>query len=68
MGIGVNNVWHVAYDERGRMIPAELEKKILEAKDKVRVKLFIYLSFRSIWILTFRPLKIDFMFYIQNLC
>ncbi len=36
LGIGVNNVWHVACDERGRMIPAELEKKILEAKEKVR--------------------------------
>ncbi len=36
LGIGVGNVWSVECDERGRMIPAELEKRVREAKDKVR--------------------------------
>ncbi|XP_035555081.2 glutamate decarboxylase 1-like [Canis lupus dingo] len=34
LGIGTDNVIEVKCDERGRMIPAELEKNILEAKRK----------------------------------
>ncbi|XP_044100322.1 glutamate decarboxylase 1-like [Neovison vison] len=35
LGIGTDNVIEVKCDERGKMIPAELEKNILQAKTKV---------------------------------
>ncbi|KAG7469883.1 hypothetical protein MATL_G00133520 [Megalops atlanticus] len=33
LGIGTNNVYVVSSDERGKMIPAELEKQVLRAKE-----------------------------------
>ena len=40
LGLGVNNVWTVACDEMGRMIPEELEKRIQDAQEKVGYNLF----------------------------
>ncbi|XP_036394340.1 acidic amino acid decarboxylase GADL1-like [Megalops cyprinoides] len=34
LGIGTNNVYVVSSDERGKMIPAELEKQVLRAKEE----------------------------------
>ncbi|XP_077993359.1 cysteine sulfinic acid decarboxylase-like [Glandiceps talaboti] len=41
LGFGTDNVCLVKCDERGRMIPEDLEKKIIEAKEQGHVPLFV---------------------------
>ena len=43
LGIGTDNVWSIGCDENGRMLPSDLEKNIMKAKDEVSFyKLYLY--------------------------
>ncbi|XP_029140219.1 cysteine sulfinic acid decarboxylase [Protobothrops mucrosquamatus] len=41
LGIGTDNVYLVAVDKKGKMIPADLEKKINQAKSEVSLPFFV---------------------------
>lgn len=41
MGFGTDNVIHIKTDKRGRLIPAELEREVLEAKKRGHVPFFV---------------------------
>lgn len=43
LGIGLDNVITVECDDKGKMIPEDLEQKIMESKEKVSKKLKLFI-------------------------
>ncbi|XP_025978335.2 cysteine sulfinic acid decarboxylase isoform X1 [Dromaius novaehollandiae] len=57
LGIGIDNIYLVGVDERGKMIPEELEKEIKRAKAEGAVPFFVSATCGTTVLGTFDPLQ-----------